>query len=661
MSKHLPKKIRVEPAARQVRTGWIETAGWLVLAALLNTALVTGLVRTGVLQPLELAVYDRFLSFHRRDAHEDPRIALVAYSEKDIQRYGHPLSDEALARLLSALDGYGARVVGLDIFRDIPIPPGREALEGFFKEKPRKVVTIRLMGEGDGKGVPPPYMVGKENPVGFSDIVMDHGGVVRRGLLFLDDGERIYYSLSLLLALLYLEKEGIAPVADAESPDRLRLGSTTFRPLEPDDGGYVGADAGGYQFLLDFKGGRSPFAVFTIQEIFDGAAPPEALRDRAVLVGSTAESLGDFLFIPFKGGTVPGAVVHAHAVSQLLRSALEGDSPLRFLGDPLEWAWTLLWSLPGALLALKARALGLFATGALALTAAQTTVAYGLFTAGWWIPLIPPVLAATGTAGLVKAYLYYDESNQKAMLMGLFARHVSPDVAQSIWSHRDEFMNEGRPRPRKLTVTVMFTDFRNFTGISEALEPESLLDWLNECLQCMAQQVIDHQGVVNKYIGDSLMAVFGAPVARKDLEEVKEDAVKAVRCALAMSGEVERLNGMWKEKGLPPVSMRVGIATGEVVAGSIGSSRRLEYTVLGDTVNVASRLESFDKSFEAHNPCRILIGEETLRHLGADFETRPVGTVNLKGKSRPLKIFQILRERSQEEQAENHRFFLEKG
>jgi adenylate cyclase len=162
----------------------------------------------------------------------------------------------------------------------------------------------------------------------------------------------------------------------------------------------------------------------------------------------------------------------------------------------------------------------------------------------------------------------------------------------------------------------------------------------------MAQQVIEHGGVIDKYIGDSIMAIFGVPLPRKTEAEISQDAVNAVECALAMERSLIELNSRWREQHLPTVGMRIGIFTGPLVAGSLGGVQRLEYTVIGDTVNTASRLEGFEKDFFAldclNSPCRIIIGEATLRRLGPQFETQRIGEVSLKGKDQKMTVYCVI-------------------
>lgn len=256
---------------------------------------------------------------------------------------------------------------------------------------------------------------------------------------------------------------------------------------------------------------------------------------------------------------------------------------------------------------------------------------------------MPPAISWVVSAVTVTAYILYREKVERSLLMQLFSRHVSPDVAGAIWQQREQFMDGGRPRSQQLTATVLFSDLKGFTTVSEELAPRTLMDWLNEYMEAMAHIVIEHGGVINKYIGDSIMAIFGVPVPRTNDSEIDRDAINAVNCALSMSDKLNILNKNWKEKGLPVTKMRIGIYTGQLVAGSFGSAERMEYTVIGDTVNVASRLESFDKDFEGKpgSDCRILVGNETLRRLGDGYSTEAVGAVSLKGKEEKVIIYLV--------------------
>ncbi len=178
------------------------------------------------------------------------------------------------------------------------------------------------------------------------------------------------------------------------------------------------------------------------------------------------------------------------------------------------------------------------------------------------------------------------------------------------------------------------------------MPPEKLLEWLNEFLSEITQQVQLHHGIVNKFTGDGLMAVFGVPMSRNSTDAIAVDAQQAVACALAMGNCLRELNQRWQNQGLPAVQMRVGIFTGPVVAGSLGGKERLEYGVIGDSVNIASRLESCEKDRQV-DFCRILIARETLVHLQNRFQVEPWGLMSLKGKQQAIDVYRVVAPKSQ--------------
>jgi adenylate cyclase len=621
-----------------------------LLVIILVSLAVLGLRGCGSLESLELAAYDWFIRLRPSDPKTHSRIVLVTITEQDIQSLGSwPLSDDVLLQTLESVTRFGPRAIGVDIYRDLPVPPGSERLQDFLRKNER-IVWVTKFGQGNTGGIAPPQaLIGTES-IGFNDIVVDPGGVVRRGLLFIDDGVTTATAFALRLALLYLAPERIVLQPDPEYSERLRLGPNTIRPLEPYDGPYAAADTGGYQFLLDFKGWKGSFPSVTLTEILSGNIAPEVMRDKVVLIGVTAESVKDHFYTPFSRGLqddqqTDGVAIHAHITDQLIRLGLGSAAPVKTIKEWQEGIWIMLWSTMGVLTGFKVRSPWKlsFAIGSGLLVLAIFD--FSVFLKGWWLPLLPPALAWFIAAVAVTAYLSYQETVDRAALMQLFSRHVSKEVAEGIWRDREQFLDGQRPRPQQLVATVLFTDLVGFTSVSEKLRPEELMDWLNECMEPMASQVSAHGGVVEQYTGDAIVAIFGVPIARKNEEEISQDAVNAVSCALAMEAVLRDLNRRWLEQNRPTTAMRMGIYTGPMVAGSLGGADRLEYVVIGDTVNIASRLESFDKDLFARslaNPCRILIGEATLCRLGQRFLTEKVGQVSLKGKEERIHVYRVV-------------------
>lgn len=606
------------------------------------------------LEMLELAAYDWYVRLRQLAATPDARVVLVPITERDIAEVRTwPVPDAVLAEVLENLSRYGPRAIGLDVYRDVPVPPGSEALAALLAKDPR-IVAVMKFGGDSGHSVSPPPVLRNTSRVGFSDILVDAGGVVRRGLLFLDDGTQPMYAFALRLALLYLEKDGVTAQPDPVDGRFLRLGRTTIRPLEASEGAYVNADARGYQFLLDFRGGPTPFSAVSFSGLRSGTVDPAAIADKVVIVGVTAESVKDYFYTPLSRGLatgqeMSGITLHGHVVSQLLRIGLGHAAPMASPRDGLEALWIIVWSTAGAVVALWLRSpwrlVGVGGAGLVGLA----LVDFLAFRAGWWWPLVPPAIGWTAAMVGVTAYASYHEAVQRAQIMQLFSRHVSKEVAETIWRQRDQFLEGRRPRPERLTVTALFSDLTAFTPLAEKLQPEVLLEWLNEYMGVMAREVSAAGGVIEQYEGDAIVAVFGVPIPRRTEAEVGRDARQAVRCALAMGQALTELNRRWQAQGRPTTGMRIGIFTGPAVAGTLGSTEREEYVVIGDTINTAARLESFDKTLftpdPATNPCRILIGETTLRYLGAEFAAERIGEVALKGKEHRIDVHRVLGEK----------------
>jgi adenylate cyclase len=621
---------------------------------ILACLLVVGLRSAGYLQFLELATYDAFLRVKERHTVHEPRLVVVQIVEDDIQRIRQwPPSDDKLADLLEALLGYSPRVIGVDLYRDFAVPPGTERLNSLMKNNNNIIFVEKFLGATGDRVLGPEVLRGTER-IGFSDVTIDSDGVVRRGLLFLDNGEDFSISLPLRLAMVYLADRGITLQAGEENPEHLRLGKTTFVPFEANDGAYVDADAAGYQYLLDYRGGVKPFTTYSMSDILDGNVDPDLIRDSIVIAGVNSVSVKDEFLTPYdrfagSGQATAGAAVHAYETAQLLRAALAGDQPIQVVGDRIENLWILLWGMLAAVLGSFARSGLRFTLLAISGLALMFTIALVAFLQGWWIPVAPTGLVWLAASGVVTAYLSTHEKAEKRLLMDLFSKNVSPTVADELWRHRDSFMHGGRLDAQTMTITVLFSDLANFTPVAERLTPPELLNWLNEYMESMASLVTQYGGVVDNYIGDAIKADFGVPVPRTTEAEIHQDAINTVSCALAMRKEMEKLNEFWSAQGSPLVRIRVGIATGPVVAGCLGSTQRIKYTTIGDVVNTAARLESFSKEAPGNNPdslCQVLLSEDTAECLEDRFELEPVGTVSLKGKSKGVMVYRLLREKA---------------
>jgi len=612
---------------------------------------VLGLRAQGWLQPLELVAFDHYVG--RMPGRQDgqSRIALVEVSEQDIQNLArYPISDGDLARAVTYLNQAGARGIGIDIYRDIPVPPGSAELELVLTGSPRVIVPSKFADEGH-EGVGPPKVLAGTAQVGFNNMVKDDDGKVRRGLLYMEDGQGgMGTSISFLLAMHYLGDEGIYPEPDPDDPSVLKLGASSFHPLVSDFGGYANVDTGGYQYPLDYRGVADSFPTANFTEVLSGEADPEMFRDRVVMIGVTAESLTDRFHIPFVsngavGVGIPGAALHGRLADQLIRQALGETQPMRSTTALLEALIVLTAGALGTALMLWMRTgWGLLVLGLGGL--------FGLYWSGWeallagfWLPVVPPGLAWVSSLTVVAAYSRSRERADRAELMSLFSRHVTKSVADDVWQNRDAFLEGGRPRPVRLTATILFIDIRGYTGHAEKLDPAELMEWIDSFLGAMAEQVLERGGMVEDYFGDGMMACYGIPIPAADDDGIRRNAVAAVQSALGMQHALHALNEEWADEGRPAAGIRVGVATGVVVAGSMGSADRLKYGVVGDAVVTAQRLESLgldrvDHDFE-EKPARILINAATNAQLDSSFRTECVGEFLVKGKNEPVTVYRV--------------------
>lgn len=646
---------------------WEGRGVWTVAPGVAGLVLLLRLL--GFLQSWEWAALDQYFRWRPQEP-VDERILIVGISEADLKNVGQwPIPDNVLAELLKKIKAQNPRVIGLDLYRDLPVLPGHDKLVNIFKTTPNLIGIEKINEHDPSASVAPPPVLNQLGQVGFNNVVIDADGKLRRSLLYMVKNDQPTVSFGMRLASMYLEEQDIISQPSPTNPLMFHLGQGTFQPFQANDGGYVDelkplaapwvtqpTDDGGYQILLNYRGPALTFPRVSLTEVIEDRIPPDLMRDRLVLIGVTATSLNDFFYTPYSGDKIatqertPGIEVQANMMSQLLSSALEGRPGLKTWSEPMEAVWIFLWSLTGATLCWVLRDAG----GLTKLFPRWTVISLILALAGlvgssylafifssWWIPVIPSALALLGAATATTGYIANFEREERHTVMNLFSRHVTQQIAEAIWRDREQLLKEGRLRGQKMTATVLFSDLKGFSTVAENMSSETLMAWLNQYMDAMAGTVLEHGGVVDKFIGDAVMAVFGVPIKRTTSSEIDQDAIAAVNCALGMAQKLQALNREWQNQGYPQTAMRVGIATGDVVTGSLGNAQRLDYTTLGDSVNVAARLESYDKTLDG-GICRILINEETYQHLHNQFPTKQIGQVRLKGREQLTAVYQIL-------------------
>lgn len=364
-----------------------------LITSLIVAGLVVGTRQVGGLQPWELLTYDEMLRL-RPDQGPDPRLLVVTVTEQDIQdQQRWPLSDEVIARLLQQLQQYSPRTIGLDIYRDISHPPGQPEL--LKQLQAPNVIAITLVGDAVKDGVPAPPGVDQDR-VGFSDIVLDPDTVVRRNFLFATSEGQDFYSFSLRLSLHYLADQQLTVKPLAHKA--LQVGDRIFPTLSKHSGGYRNLDDRGYQMMLNYRSGNTAVRQVSLQAVLSGRVDPAWVKDKLVLVGTTATSVKDWFLTPYnfsddENPKMAGVLVHAQKVSQILSVVADGQSLIWYWPEPVEIAWIWIWALIGGVLCWQLRHplwLGLtIAIGGTSLFG----ICLGVFFQLGWIPFVPPAIA----------------------------------------------------------------------------------------------------------------------------------------------------------------------------------------------------------------------------------------------------------------------------
>ena len=593
------------------------------------SGLLVGLQYSPVVETANLLVYDLALHLRNRSNDADEKtlawpITVVGIDEADLERYGWPLDDSLLCSALQSIDALGARAIGLDLYRDQAKP----CLQQEIQRNPR---LISIRNEADGIDAIPGTPARQQ---AFNDLVMDADRVVRRDLVHVGARRGGAFSATQASETRGDSRPGPTPGAVA-------------RPSLVDRGirGYRNLDSAGYQTMLPvYPPGRYP--SLSLADVLEGKVAAEKIRGRVVLIGSTARSLRDLFEIPhsrFTQGSqffeVPGVELHAQRLEALQR-LLQNEQPELFTAQG--WQRTLLtlaMALLGVVIAERPNRIRRSVLLLFFAAAALIAIVFSLAITGIWVGLTMPYasLVLIGGSGIFGRGV--QSQRHQLEMRRLLGQTSSPAVAQRLWDQREDLIKDGRFAGREQWVTVLISDTCSFTGLSEQLPPSSLMQWLNRGISIGVQAVTSRGGMVNKFTGDGMLAVFGAPVS----SGADVDAANAVAAALAIQQQIADLNRSLSEEGQPAMRIRIGIHSGTVLTGSLGSSERLEYAVIGDTVNCASRLESLHK--ERHEGVvRVLLSSETqslLTGLPPQVQSESWGAVSIKGRQEPLEVIEL--------------------
>jgi len=645
------------------------------LIAAIVAVIVLGLRGGGLLMRLELMTLDAMIQPLGTDDQYASDFLLVTLDETDVaEMAGYPVPDKTLATVLKKLLRPGAEpaAIGLDIYRDKPVPPsadqtpppGRAMLDRVLVD-PRIVVTWRFADRRLGVA-PPQSLRDKPGQLGFANEIADPDGVIRRVLLTVkaswapDEPPRQYASLDFLLAMRYLKQvDAEVPIGPLGPDDQQMFGPTVLWKVQPNWGGYISRDAGptratnheqafdarGYQYMLDMRG-PSDFPTVHFRDVLNDKLSDDDVAGRVVLIGVSDPTMQDYHPTPRDPATL-GVALQAMQTVQLIRAAMGRAVPLR----PAS-VWAERWMILGAC-AIGAT-IGVLigsplAAGLILLTGAAILAGTGMamLSAGFWLPVLPMALGWIVTLGGGNLVTHHRERANRKMIMRLFRAHVDPDLAEYIWSHRDQVLQDGRLRSVTMTATILFVDLVGYSRQAGSArdQPDHVFDWLNQFHEALVREVKRHHGTVYQFLGDQIVALFGPPVPA-DSSKQQLDAHRGARCALSMRQAMQRLNQARTRAGLQPLSIRVGLYTGVLVAGSIGDQLRQSYAVVGDSVNIAARLESYDKQSHftddlAPHGCRILLGDTTAACLDEAYDLHPLGPVELRNITKHVEAYAL--------------------
>jgi adenylate cyclase len=453
---------------------------------------------------------------------------------------------------------------------------------------------------------------------GFFNAVSDKDGIYRKGLLLLQIGDLIYPSLPLEMLRVYTGSNIVVYATDGFIT-KIKIGKYS---IFPDEKGTL---------PLSFLGPGRTFPHYSFTDIINGRIPDEKINGKMVLIGATAIGIYDLRPTPLDE-RFPGVEIHATVIDNILQSR-----PLR----RYDWMW--VFELLGIWLMFFIMGMVFLKTGplpsiftSLGIIFFFNALAFYLFLKyRVWVILLYPNISLLGLTLLLSFYKYFSEERMKKMVRNAFSKYLSDKLVDIIVKNPEKLKLGGEKRE----ISVLFSDIRGFTSISEKLSPEEIANLLHEYLTPMSEVILQHDGLLDKYIGDAIMALFGTPVW------METHAIKACEAALSMMKKLDELNKYWERtKGLR-LKIGIGINTGECIVGNMGSDILFDYTAIGDTVNLASRLEGTTKFYGVG----IVVSEFTVSKTDGRFLFRELDLVRVKGKEKPVKIYELMGKEATEE------------
>ncbi|MBW2994171.1 adenylate/guanylate cyclase domain-containing protein, partial [Candidatus Woesearchaeota archaeon] len=536
-------------------------------------------------------------------------IVIVAIDDDSLQEIGRwPWDRDVFAKTVENLNS--SKAIGIDVaFFEASTPEQDAAFGAVLSEK--VVIPIEFTSfarENDkivGKRMLEPVKELDSAQTGYVNIVTDKDGVTRAVNM---DVSIEHSAFAQVLYKLYWRKDF------EKNPSR---------------------------FLVNFVGVPGSFKYYSFADVYSGRVNSSEFKDKLVLIGATSPDMHDDYFVPTSDGkAMPGVEIHANTIQTMINKD--------YLGEQGKWSTILLMLALSFLLALV---IYRFRIAGATIAAPILIIGYLFFTIYMFeygillnLVYIPLAVIVTYTAETV--FFYYSEKKERQKTRGAFSKYVAPAVVDELMKDPSKLKLGGARKE----ITVFFSDIRGFTTISEKLTPEKLVHVLNEYLTAMTDIVMKHSGVVDKYIGDAIMAFWGAPLVQPNHAEM------ACNTSLDMMTKLGELQKKWAKEKFPEINIGIGLNTGHAVIGNMGSYERFDYTAMGDTINLGSRLEGLTKSYRVW----IIASESTKKAVKGKFVFRKLDLVRVKGKKKPITIYELVC-RAKEEHDSNKIISYETG
>jgi adenylate cyclase len=466
---------------------------------------------------------------------------------------------------------------------------------------------------------------------GYFNAFPDTDGTIRWSPLVIKYQDNYYTPLSLSLLLQYLDWPTLSLSVAEFGIEGLRIGDIE---IPTDETG---------RMLINYLGPAKTFPHYSVSDILEGRLDPENFKDKIVIVGATATGIYDLRVTPFST-VYPGVEIHATVIDNILHENFLQRSVWTSL---LDVCALIIFGLVIGIAIPRVKAVQgiLLSFFIVAFFVAANTFIFAHFNI--WLNLIYPVLTMIVIYLGITIHRYITEEREKKKIKGAFQYYLTASVINEMLKDPTKLKLGGD----KKDLSVLFSDIRGFTSISENLTPEELVHLLNEYLTAMTNVVFKYDGLLDKYMGDAIMAVFGAPLDQPD------HALRACRTALGMMEELKILQKKWEEEDKPVLNIGVGVNTGDMVVGNMGSEMRFDYTVMGDSVNLGSRLEGTNKEYGTN----IIISEYTYEAVKDVLFCRELDSVRVKGKKLPVRIFELIGEKEDAEKWGNFVSLFEDG